>query len=156
MLAGGKESLMELARLAPEIDPKLAGVIEDWDRLNPTGKKGVSLDLLCKQKNIDPFHFLGVIAEASIKYRDNASVVIAAMSLPKIVETSVKAAMKVKTGFKDREALMKHAGFLPVPAGATFVNNLQNKVETNVGEAPASGHLPSFEKTIDAIDVEAE
>jgi len=154
MLAGGKQTLMDLARLAPELDPSYAKVIEEYEQLSEAGKRAVSIDMLVKQKGLDPFHFLGVVAEAAIKFRDNASVLVAAMSLPKIIEASVKNALRQKTGFKDREALMKHAGFLPVPAGATFVNTLQTKVETNVGEAPASKHLPSFEQTVDAIDVE--
>lgn len=154
MLAGGKRALMALAKLAPELDPSYAKVVEEYERLNDAGKKACSLDFLVKQKGLDPFHFLGTVAEAAIKYRDNASVIVAALSLPKVVETSVRNALKAKTGFKDREALMKHAGFLPVPAGATFVNTLQTKVETNVGDAPSSKHLPSFEATVDAIDVE--
>lgn len=156
MVAGGKKTLMEFARLAPEIAPEYAAVIEDYESLNAKGKKTVSIDFLCKVRKLDPFHFLGVIAEAAVKYRDNASVIIAAVSLPKVIEASVKSALKVKTGFKDRKLLAEHAAFVPVPSGGTFVNNLMTRVDTNVGEAPASGHLPSFEKTIEAIDVEDE
>lgn len=155
MLAGGKNTLMELARLAPEIAPEYAKIIEEYDSLSAGGKKLASIDQMCKQHSLDPFHFLSVVAEVALKYRDNASVLIAAMNLPKIVEVSVQNAKSKKFGFKDREALMRHAGFLPVPAGATFVNTLQTKVETNVGDAPSSGHLPSFEKTID-LEVEGE
>jgi hypothetical protein len=153
MLAGGKKELMLLAELAPEVEPALAPILEDWKRLSSSGKKSVSLDQICKTRKIDPYHFLGVIAEAAIKYRDNASVIVAAMNLPKIVEKSIKFAQK-KDGFKDREALMKHGGFLPVPSGNTFVNTLQTKVETNVEQPGSVGHLPSFEATVGAIDVE--
>jgi hypothetical protein len=147
-LVGGKLTFMELAHHAPELDPRVTSVIETWDGLTPTAKQAASLDAICKERNIDPYLFLGVVAAAAKKYADNSSVIIAALSLPNVVRKSIEHAME-KEGFKDREALMKHAGFLPVPAGATFVNTLQTKVETNVGVNAGSIRLPSFEKTIE-------
>ena len=149
-LVGGKGTFMDLARFAPEIEPGCAPVIEEWKRLSAS-KQTINLDLICKVKGIDPFHFLAVVAEAAIKYRDNASVIIAAMSMPQVVERSVKTAL-TKDGVKDREMLFRHAHFVPVPSGATFVNTFAAKVQNaNGGESPA---LPSFENTIEAVDVE--
>jgi len=151
-LEGGKEEFMLLARYAPEIDPNIAPVIEEWNRLKKQPRLRVSLDAICKLKGIDPFHFLGVVAEAAIKYRDNASVILAAMALPKVVQQSIQVAME-KDGFRDREALMKHAGFLPVPAGATFVNSPSFKNEQVTQVDTASSALPSFEKSVKDLDV---
>jgi hypothetical protein len=150
-LVGGKQTFMELARFAPEIDPECQPIIEEWDRL-AGNKRVINLDAICKVRQIDPFHFLGVVAEAAVKYRDNASVIIAALSLPNVVERSVKTAL-TKDGFKDREALMKHAGFLPVPSGNVFVNKVAGVVQTARDEQPEGAALPSFEKT---IDIEAD
>jgi hypothetical protein len=152
MLTGGKNAFMELARLAPEVDPECTKVIEAWDSQNSGGKKKLSLDLLCKTMNVDPIHFLSVVNEAALKYRDNASIFLAAVNMPKIMARSVKEALK-SGGTRDREMLFKHAGILPVPAGATFVNTLNTKVETNV-ESPGQSTLPSFEKSMDLIDVD--
>ena len=150
-LQGGKHTFMELARFAPEIDPNCAPVIEEWDRV-AGNKKTVSLDTICRVKGVDPFHFLGAVAEAAVKYRDNASVIIAALSLPNVIERSVKTAL-TKDGFKDREALMKHAGFLPVPSGNVFVNKVAGVVQNAAREDGETPALPSFEKT---IDIEAD
>lgn len=150
-LVGGKQTFMELARMAPQLDPNCACVIEEWDRIAGQ-KRSVSLFQICKLKNIDPFHFIGVVGEAAIKFRDNASVIIAALGMPGVIERSVKTAL-TRDGFKDREALMKHSGFLPVPAGGTFVNTFAAKIEQN-NEVIASAALPSFEKTIELADDE--
>lgn len=143
---------MELAQFAPQLDQGCAPVIEEWNRLCGQ-KKTVSIDTICQAKGVDPFHFLGVVCEAAVKYRDNASLIIAALSMPNVIERSVKTAL-TKDGFKDRELLAKHSGFIPVPAGATFVNTFAAKVEQNNEGGTPGATIPSFENTIEAVDVE--
>jgi hypothetical protein len=149
-IRGGKKSFMELARQAPNIDPSLASVIEEWDRLTPTAQRGVNLNQLCEIKGIDPFHFLGVVAEAGLKFSNNASVLIAALSLPKIVQCSIKRALTPE-GVEDCKMLFQHAGFIPSPKGTEVRVLNQIRVSANVNQA-ADIDLPSFEETIGAID----
>lgn len=141
---------MELAHLAGELDPRIVPVIEDWDRMKPPLQNAVDLDALCEAHGVDPAHFISVVGEAEMRFGDNASVLIAAISMPAIVERCVHYAKK-KKGFKDRELLMKHAGFLPLPKGshvsALNYAAIRAEVNTNIGEP-----LPTFEETIADYD----
>ena len=147
-ILGGKVEFMDLARRAPEIDPRMSRVMDKWDTLSEHGKKEASLDLVCQEAGVDPYAFLGAVAAAAKKFADNSSVIIAALSQPEIVRKTIQQAM-TDEGFKDREMLMKHAGFLPVPAGTTYINQTQLRVETNVGPDNGKVILPSFAKTIE-------
>jgi hypothetical protein len=144
---------MELARHAAEIDVKVAPIIEGWDSLSEEAKRRLDLDSLCKELKMDPFHFLAVVAESAMKYRDNASIIMAAISLPSVVQKSIDVAL-TDAGISDRKMLMQHSAFLPMPKGSTIVNtfaaNLQNNNEVN----QHSSALPSFEKTMDIIESE--
>lgn len=153
MLKGGKKEFMEIAKFAPDIDPNCACILEEWENLSSTGRKSVSMDQICKAKGIDPFHFLGVVAEAAIKFRDNASVILAAMQMPAVVQKSIKTAL-TKDGVRDRKMLFEHAHFIPTPGGATFVNQFAAKVEQNAGVEP--GRLPSFESSMKTLEIEAD
>jgi hypothetical protein len=138
---------MEYARYVPELYPELAGVIEDWDKLEAKEQKRTDIETLLRAREVDVFHFVALVGEAAMKYRDTACVIVAAVNLPQVVKKSVDFAMK-KDGVKDREMLFKHASFLPVPAGAQFVNTVAVKTDSHT-EVSSSPSLPSFEKRID-------
>jgi hypothetical protein len=144
---------MELARHAAEIDPKMQPIIEGWDDLSDEARRRLDLDSLCRELKMDPFHFLAVVAESAMKYRDNASIIMAAISLPQVVQKSIDVAL-TDEGVSDRKMLMQHSAFLPMPKGSTIVNtfsaNLQNNNEVN----SSATTLPSFEKTMDIIEAE--
>jgi hypothetical protein len=146
----GRRRFMKLAHLAGKLDPRIVPVIEDWERMKPPLQNAVDLDALCEAHDVDPAHFISVVGVAGLKYRDNASVLIAALSMPAVVDRSVHYAMK-KGGFKDREALMKLAGFLPQPKGsqvrALNYAAIGAEANTNIGEP-----LPTFEETIADLD----
>lgn len=145
-IRGGKKTFMELARHAPHIDPSLALVIEEWDRLSPTAQRGVNLNQLCEIKGVDPFHFLGVVAEAAIRFCNNASVLIAALILPEVVQRSIERALTPE-GVEDRKMLFQHAGFIPSPKGSEV--RLLNQIAVSANIKPVGGiDLPSFEETI--------
>jgi len=152
-LEGGKFTFMDLAQLAPEIDPKVAPVIEGWNKLTEDAKKKTNLDEVCRKLKMDPFHFLAVVAEAAIKFRDNASVIMAGLSLPNIVEKSVAVGL-TDEGWRDRRMMMQHSGFLPAPKGATFVNTFAARLEANQEVNTQSSALPSFEKTVEILEAE--
>jgi hypothetical protein len=145
-----RRQFMELARLAVQFDAKLAPILEDWDCMKPPLQNAVDLDALCEAHDVDPHHFLGVVGAAAMKYRNDSSVIIAALSFPQVIQKTIEHAMG-KDGFKDCEALMKHAGFLPQPKGSQVrVLNyaaFRAEVNTNIGEP-----LPTFEETIAELD----
>jgi hypothetical protein len=146
----GRRQLMELANLAGELDPRIVPVVKDWERMKPPLQNTADLDALCELHDVDPAHFISVAAEAGLKYRDYTSVLLVALSLPKIIKRSIRCAMKDK-GFRDREALMKHAGFLPVPRNSQFRMLNDVAIKTEVGGGGGSP-LPRFGTTIGMID----
>lgn len=149
-LTGGRESFVSMARLATQIEPKLAPFIEEWDRLKPHAQKCIDLDQLCLQKEIDPAHLISVSAEAAVRFRDNASLMIAALSMPAIVERSIKTAL-TPTGFRDRKMLFEHARFVPVSQGTRIA--IKNEANASADAKNVTGRgLPTHEKTIDMVD----
>jgi hypothetical protein len=145
----GRRQLMELAHSAGKLDPRITPIIEDWDRMKPPLRNGVDLDLLCEAHGVDPAHFISVVGEAEMRFRDNASIIIAALSMPKVIEKSVRTALTTG-GFKDREMLMKYTGFLPQPKKSQVPTlsyaAIRAEANTNIGEP-----LPRFEETMELI-----
>jgi len=141
---------MQLAHLARELDPNLASIVADWDRMTSSLQNAADLDALCEAHGVDPAHFIGVVGEAQLRFRSNVSILVAALNLPAVVAASVRAAKK-KTGVADRKMLFQHVGFLPVPRGKQLrmLNHAAVKAEVNKG---CGDPLPSFEATVAEIE----
>jgi len=153
-IQGGKQEFMRLAVLAGQIEPELMCVVEDWEKLRVPAQQVTTIESLCLAREIDPSHFCGVVVEAAVKFRDNATYLIAALNMPDVVEKSVKFA-KSKDGFKDREALMKHARFVPVPVGSHISVSAQAAAKANSeSDANAERGLPTFERTMTELEDE--
>ena len=146
----GRRQFMELARLAVKLDPKLAPILEDWDRMKPSLRNATSLDALCEAHDVDPAHFISAVGEAAMRSGDNACIIIVALNMPAIIAVSVKRAL-TPDGVKDRKMLFEHAGFLPVPANreVRMLNRAAIKAELNIGD---SKPLPRFESTMEMLD----
>lgn len=145
---------MQLARLASQIEPELAGIVETWENLTVPARKITTIESICVEKNVDPGHFCGVVVEAAIKFRDNATYLIAALNMPEIIQQSVKFAKRPE-GIRDREAFMKHSGFLPTPQGSRV--NILNQATANAAaqvEANVERGLPSFERSMSDLEEE--
>lgn len=148
-LAGGKKFFMECAKLAVQIEPRLACVSESYERLNrPSLRAAVPLDELCAMHGIDPRHYIGVVGEAALRYENNSAILLIALSMPEVVNRSIKEALKPE-GVADRKMLFQHAGIIPVPAGQTInvkaTANAAAKAETITETRKA---LPSFEQSM--------
>jgi hypothetical protein len=143
---------MELARLAPQIEPELAVLIEEWDRLTPTGKRTNRIEDLCAAHQIDPCHFFSVVNEAAMRFRDNATLMLSSMHAPALLEKSIEFGME-KDGFKDRQAVLQGAGVFPSPQG-TRINILNNNSAKAAAQAEANVQrgLPSFEASMSDLE----
>jgi len=142
---------MEFAHLAVHIEPGLAPVIEDYAKLSPRGKKAVSIDEICVRHEVDPLHLIAVVGEAALKYGNNSAIVLAALRFPEVINRSVKQAL-TPNGFKDRELLAKHHGFIPTPHGTSIQVNATAGARADASTAPESKGLPSFERTMRDLD----
>jgi hypothetical protein len=150
-ITGGKARLMEFARLAIHIEPALAPVVESYEGLTHWKRAAVSIDELCFYHGIDPIHFIGVVGEAAYKYANNSAILIAALQFPDVITKSVKEALK-PNGFKDREVLMKHHGFIPTPHGTSINVQANAAARADASAAPESKGLPSFEQCMRIAD----
>lgn len=128
----GRRQFMKLAHLAVELEPKLAPVVEDWDRMRPPLQNAADLDALCLAHDIDATHFIAVAGEAESRFRDNASILIAALNMPAIVQASVKRAL-TRNGFRDRKMLMELMGFLPAPSNGQLGRLNPAAIKAEVG-----------------------
>jgi len=138
---------MELARLALTIAPELSSLIEDWDRMKPALRKIVDLDALCEAHGIAPSHLIALAGVAGMRFRDDASILIAAINMPSVISASVKRAKS--GGVRDTRMLMQLTGFLPLPNGR-ILNLASLKDQPKDGEIRRS--FPSFESTMALLE----
>lgn len=151
LLVDGEQTFMEFAHLAVQIQPDLGPVIEDYASLSPRGKKAVSIDEICVKHDVDPLHLIAVVAEAALKYGNNAAIALAALRFPEVINRSVKQAL-TPNGFKDRELLAKHHKFIPTPHGISIGVSATAGAKADASTAPESKGLPSFERTMRESD----
>ena len=153
-LNGGKMAFMEIARLAPQIEPELACILGDWDGMSEHLKRRTPIERICKAHDIDPMHFFSVVNEAAMKFRDNATLMIASLSMPALVEKSVQIGL-TKDGHRDRKMMFEHAGFVPVPQGTRISILNQNSAKAAAqADANVERGLPSFERSISDMENE--
>ncbi len=146
----GRRHFMQFARLAVTIDPKIAPLIEDWDRMKPALRNVANFDALCEAHDLDPYHFVAAVGEAELRACNEASIFIASLNLPFLVDRSIELAY-TRNGFRDRQTLLQHAGVIPVPGKKQLgmINHTAVKAEANKG---CGKPLPSFEATIAKIE----
>jgi hypothetical protein len=139
---------MELARLSPQIEPGLAVIVEDWDKLHPTRRKQINIEELCAAHDVDPIHFISIVAEAAMRFKDNATLMISSMHSPALLEKSIQFGMK-KDGWKDRQAVLQGAGVFPSPQGTRISILNQNSAKAAAAaEVNVERGLPTFERSI--------
>jgi hypothetical protein len=145
-LKGGKLTFMEYAHYVHKIEPGLQRVIDEWDRWHPSMQKHIDLDQLCKSKGVDPIHFILVAAEAALRFRDRAIILIAAVNTPVVLNGAVREVLK-RQGTKERREFRQHYGALPIPNGAPDQIAARaeiNREKNNADEAK----FPTIERTI--------
>lgn len=151
--SGGKETAINAARLLIETDPRFKRLVYAYDSASEIDKKSIRLEDLCAAAEVTPDEFLGLTVPALWKRNTDMGRMLAAVSHPQIVETSIQMA-KTPFGIKDRAMIFEHTGFLPTKSGPQI--NIDNSRKTlNVGKgqvedtgAPA---LPSFEEDMGQI-----
>lgn len=151
LIIGGKTRFMELASFASRIEPGLACIVESYESLNPTLRPSVSIDEIYVKHHVDPCHYVAVVGEAALRFKNNSAILIAAMSMPEIVVRSVMEAVK-PSGVNERKMLFQHAGF--IPTSCTSTRKVADQVATaadTYGECKRKS-LPSFEETMRQAD----
>jgi hypothetical protein len=149
MLRGGQKTLINLVRIVAATSTEAALFISKYDALTARARKcdsRVSLEDLCKESGIEWPRLVGWACEAAMATGQHIAAMNAALSLPDVVEKSIKYA-KERKGTRDREMLFQHSRFIPVPSGSTI--SILNQVAANAQAAnsDAKAFVP-FEQDI--------
>jgi hypothetical protein len=144
-LPGGWKSSIEYARHAWQNgDTVLGRVVECWDGLKKGEQASMTLEKVCELAGIPPADFFGRISAVAFSLGRDVANLVAAAAAPEVVARSVREAKKAG-GFRDREALMKHNGFLPSPQGSRINIGVGFQQTIEPGPRERAG-LPSIEE----------
>jgi hypothetical protein len=150
-IKGGRKSFMQMAILASQIEPNLQPIIDSYENLTPPAQRTVDLDALCKLNEVEPAHFLAVVAEAAHKFSQNSSILVAALNMPMVVKKSIQVA-QTQEGHRDRKMLFEHAGFIPTSGGINITQIAKANAASQANNSATERGMPTFEADI----VEAE
>jgi hypothetical protein len=148
-IPGGRKTFIEYARIAAASSDKVRVFVECYEDLSTRERDGIPLDQICiESAAITPAELLGEVVKAAFEFGQDVSALMAATCLPEVVGASIREAKKAR-GFKDRQALMQHSGFVPIPKSSTPPANIRNIVMVNA-QANAQGgngsYLPTSEE----------
>lgn len=133
---------MDLVSLASKKDASLAPMIEKWGSLSAVERAKFTIDELAHSCGLEAGKIISAASGAAYEMGFGAASLIAMNNLPWVVEKSLESAgVPGKEGARDRELLMKHGRFVPVPEGQTI--NIQN-----IATAKGGSGLESFEESM--------
>lgn len=144
---GGKFQFIEYCRMASSDSPEIIPFLEFWDSQSKYVQGKWPLDQFAFHANVPWPKIIGAAVAAAAAYNADVSDMVAMASMPDIVHASVKSARSERgeNSIKDRELLMKHANFLPVPKGSVI--NVNNTAQA-AANATAGAGIKDFSDTI--------
>lgn len=147
---GGKEAFIEYARMASNDVPEICAFLEIWDQQTKYVRQKWTLDQFAHCANVPWPKLIGAVAAAAASYNADVSDLVAMTSMPEVIQASIDSAKDSgETSVRDRELLMKHGGFLPVPKGSVI--NIANSAQANAASSASAGDgagVPDFSDTI--------
>lgn len=148
-----RSRFVDLISIASKKDSSLAPIAEQWGHLPVSARSSYTIDDLASFCGIEPTKLISAASGVAYELGFGTASLIAMSNLPRVIEASLDSAeIPGKEGAKDRELLMRHGRFVPVPEGQTI--NIQN-----IANAKSGGQLESFEESMKrfgtpAVDVE--
>jgi hypothetical protein len=137
IIPGGWRNMFKLFAyldLGPN-DPRMKLILA-WNEL----EGHIELNELCEIVGISPGRLFGFICESAYEADQSTAALVRSMNQTGIVMQMVKFAKK-KDGFKDREALLKSSGFLPLPRGTQVNVNATAQAGARVSSSSSNGRL---------------
>lgn len=157
MLRGGQLALIGLVRTAAQTNTEAATFISKYDNLTHRVKNSsaTKLEDICTEMEIGWPRMVSWAMEAAMTTGQHLAAMKAALALPEVVEKSIKFA-KQKDGYRDRDFLYRHSGFVPTPAGSSI--SIVNQIAANAQAKNEGGaaFVPFEQDVIDAIPVKDE
>ncbi len=159
-MPGGRENFIEYVRLAAmDSDEDAKKFLLCFDDLSPTHQKTCSFDDVCYASGVKIVDMLKMVTAIAFSVNVDIANFVAAMSHPDVVKASVSAA-KRRGGYRDREMLMSHHGFLPKRGGTSIQVNASSRSDASAeaasqaaaAAAAEQSSLPKFRDEMDALD----
>jgi hypothetical protein len=154
-VAGGKKRFLDYARTSQHTG--LQALIEKYDSLSKSDRAALTITDLCAACNIKFGTVLGEVTNQAFEHNADVSKLMAAVWQPRVVKATIDSALKYlgPDGVKDRQMLLAHSNFLPVPKSASTIFHLQQQIN-NAREADRREPtvLPSFSSDIIAINAQ--
>jgi len=129
---------LALTFLRGSSDPDAKKFLTVYDQIPVTRRHLLPIEAYCVASGLTTKRLLELVTGACFEQSSITATLLAKAAHPQVVATTVKSALNAKHGFKDREALHKHAGFIPVPktnvlnVGGDF--NQDNRKQIAIGE----------------------
>jgi hypothetical protein len=143
-VVGSKRRFIEYARLSDDKDVRT--LVKTWDGVSPSDRQVLSISDLCAATGLRFSKLLGEVTAQAFEHNSDVSRLIAAVNQPRVVQASIRSATRLgPDGVKDRQMLLAHSGFLPVPKSASTIFHLQQQIN-NAGEELT--RLPSFSEDV--------
>lgn len=112
--------------------PEAQKINEQILRVTPGDLPFLSVEALCVAAEVDPAKLLAQIIETAVDNGRRASLLIAAIKMPKIVERTAEIAL-TPGGGQERKMLLQHSEFLPLPK-TTVVNSRHTHIDNSHGK----------------------
>ncbi len=151
LMPGGRDAcLAYLQRAARNGDPD---AIRFWDTfldLLPVDQDRVALDDICEACGVAPDRILAILVSTAHRFGADLADLIAGATYPQIVHQTVKSATRIGGEFaaiaqKDRELLLQHHKFIPVPGRAAVIVNANAQAAAAAAGQPS---VPSFQDSL--------
>lgn len=137
---------MDLMVIAAKRDTIFEPLIKLWSSLNGTIRANYAIDEIVWACELDPAKVIAAASGIAYELGFGAGSLMAMTNLPEVVKASLESAqMPGKEGVRDRELIMRHAMFVPIPEGQTI--NIQN-----IASAKAGSGFESFEEAMKRAD----
>lgn len=141
-IPGGFAFVLKCLRASSDPSARLFLKYYDDPRMPLYVRAQLPVEAFCIVAGINIEQFMHTIIAAVQVFGTTMSNLVAAIHLPRVVQTSIDEALKPE-GLADREFQLKHAGFLPMPKGS------QVSVNVNASATAQSATLaPSPEDSI--------
>lgn len=137
-----RSRFMDLIAIAAKKDSTLKLMVEKWGSISALERSKYTIDELAHLCGVDAGKVISAASGAAYEMGFGAASLIAMNNFPRVIEKSLESAEILgKEGARDRELLMRHGRFVPVPEGQTI--NIQN-----IASAKGGGTLESFEESM--------
>jgi hypothetical protein len=153
-LDGGRDRFVEyVAAAARERHDPARRWLAAYLDLTDYERQIVSFDDLCVVAGIQPSKLMAVVVDTVMTLGYHAGNVVAAHLHPAVVQATYRSAIRLdgehaQIAQEDRKLALQHAGFVPIPKGATI------HVSANAQAAAATlrdGSVPTFRDDLDAL-----